>query len=557
MKELMKFAKDLQVLYVEDNEEARESTLGLLDNIFSHITTAVNGQDGLEKFQTKNFDLILTDINMPKMNGIEMVTKIRETNKHIPILILSAYNESGYFIETIKQGVEGYLLKPIDLNQFIDMLNKAIETIYLKKEIELYQNNLEEKVQEQTKKLHKQLYFDTLTSLENRNALLEVIEKEKPFGLMLIDINNFSALNDIYGADVGDNILKSVSKLLVDLSKNQYRVFRVGGDQFAFLDMNDDNLNFTQNVVTSILDTIESTTIATDDDSIKINLAVTVSVASNCDDTKMFKNAQIALHYAKKTNQYIIFYSDELNLDKHYKKELDAVNMVKKALEEDRVLPVFQQIEKYNKYETYECLVRIQEDEKLISPFVFLDAIKRTKYYTELTKVMIKKSFEKFRGTDTNFSINLSFEDISNKHLVSFLENIIQETDMAKQLILEIVESESIDNFKLVKSFTKKMQNMGVQISIDDFGSGYSNFAHILELNPDIIKIDGSLIKNICEDKKSFIIVKTIINFARELGIQTVVEFVHNQEVLEKTKELHVDGYQGYFIAEPTRNIKI
>ncbi len=555
MKKLMKYAQHLKVLYVEDNQEARESTLGLLNNIFENITTAINGEDGLEKFKKDEFDLILTDINMPKMNGIEMITKIRERNKDIPILILSAYNESGYFIDTIKQGVEGYLLKPIDLHQFIDMINKAIEKIYLKSEIKLYQNNLEERVQEQTKKLYRQLYFDGLTSLENRNSLLKVIEDEKPYGLMLIDINNFSALNDIYGSDVGDDILKNISRLLLNLAKDQYRVFRVSGDQFAFLDMNDDNFNFTQNVVTNILNEIENTTITTEDEMIKINIAVTVSVVSNCEVSKMFKNAQVALHYAKRTNQYIIFYSDELNLDRHYKRELDAVVMVKDALAKDRLIPVFQKIEKYEEHETYECLVRIKQDDKLISPFMFLDAIKRTKYYTELTKVMITKSFEKFKDTDTHFSINLSFEDISNKHLVNFLQEMIKQTKMTHQLILEIVESESIDNFKLVKSFTKKMQNIGVRISIDDFGSGYSNFSHILELNPDIIKIDGSLIKNIHEDRKSFIIVKTIISFAKELGIDTVVEFVHNKEVLEKTKELDVTGYQGYFIAEPSEKI--
>ena len=551
----MKFAQQLKVLYVEDNQEAREATIGLLENIFDNTTVAINGEDGLEKFKKDNFDLILTDINMPKMNGIEMTTKIREINQDIPILILSAYNESGYFMETIRQGVDGYLLKPIDLNQFIDMINKAIEKIYLKREIILYQNNLEEKVQEQTKELYERLYFDGLTSLENRNSLLKTIEEEKPYGLMLIDINHFSALNDIYGSDVGDDILKNVSKLLLGLAKEQYRVFRVSGDQFAFLDMNKDNLNFTQNIVTDILNEIENTTITTEDEMIKINIAVTASVVSNCEVAKMFKNAQTALHYAKKTNQYIIFYSDGLNLDEHYKKELDAVVMVKEALAEDRLIPVFQKIEKYEKCDTYECLVRIKQKEKLISPFVFLDAIKRTKYYTELTKVMIKKSFEKFKGTNTNFSINLSFEDISNKDLVNFLEEMLEQTNIASQLILEILESESINNFKLIKNFTKTMQNLGVRISIDDFGSGYSNFSRILELNPDIIKIDGSLIKNIHEDKKSFIIVKTIINFAKELGIDTVVEFVHNKEVLEKTKELDVTGYQGYFIAKPLENI--
>jgi len=555
MKELMKFAQQLEVLYVEDNQDARESTLGLLNNIFANITTAIDGVDGLEKFQTKKFDLILTDINMPKMNGIEMVTKIRETNKEIPILILSAYNESGYFIETIKQGVEGYLLKPIDLNQFITMINKAIEKIYLKREIELYQNNLEEKVQEQTKELYKQLYYDKLTSLKNRNSLGKVIEEETPFGLMLIDVNNFSALNEIYGSDIGDDILRSIGKLLTNLGENRYQVFRVGGDQFAFLDMFSDKLNFTEDTVTNILEAIENTTISTNDDTIKINISVTTAIVSNCEVSKMFKNAQIALHYAKRTNQHTIFYTDALNLDKRYKKELEAVSMVKKALAEDRIIPVFQKIEKYQKYNTYECLVRIKDGEKLISPFVFLDAIKRTRYYIELTKVMIEKSFKKFQGTDTCFSVNLSFEDIKNKDLINFLENKIAESKVQNQLILEIVESESIDNFKLVKTFAKRMQNLGIKISIDDFGSGYSNFSHILELNPDIIKVDGSLIKNICEDNKSFIIVKTIVSFAKELGVETVVEFVHNKEVLEKTKELNVTGYQGYYLAEPMEDI--
>ena len=555
MDKLIKFAQNLRVLYVEDNKEARESTLGLLTNIFNNITTAVNGEDGLEKFKEGDFELILTDINMPKMNGMEMIEKIRETDKDIPVLVISAYNESGYFIETIRLGVEGYLLKPIDLDQFLDMIRKAVEKIYLKKELEVYQNSLEKKVQEQTKELYKQLYYDSLTSLENKNSLLKVIKEEKPFGLVLMDINNFSLFNDIYGSDIGDEILKNVSKILLKLAKDQYRVFRVDGSQFAFLDTKKDHHKFTQNVITNILNEIENTTIVVKEETIKIDITVTVAVVSNCETDKMFKNAQIALHYAKKTNQYIIFYSNELNLDKYYKKELDTVVMVKNALAEDRVIPVFQKIKKPKKYETYECLVRIKQDGKLISPFVFLDSIKKTKYYTELTKTMIKKSFEKFKGTDKYFSINLSLEDISNKSLVNFIEDILKQTNMANQFIIEIVENDSIDNFTIVKDFIKRMQSFGVQISIDNFGKGYSNFSHVLELNPNIIKVDGSLIKDICKDKKSYIIVKTIINFAKELGIDIIVEYVHNREVMEKTKELNVDGFQGYFIAKPSEKI--
>jgi len=136
-----------------------------------------------------------------------------------------------------------------------------------------------------------------------------------------------------------------------------------------------------------------------------------------------------------------------------------------------------------------------------------------------------------------------------------FIENKLKETDVSKQLILEIVESESIINFKIVKDFISKMHKLGVKIAIDDFGSGYSNFSHILELNPDFIKIDGSLIKNICEDEKSFVIVKTIVNFAKELNIKIIVEFVHNEDVYKKVKTLNVFGFQGYFLAEPVQKI--
>ena len=548
MKKMMQFAKELKVLYVEDNEEARQSTLGLLENFFDHITVAINGEDGLEKFQSDKFDLILSDINMPKMNGIEMITKIRELDKDIAILILSAYNESGYFIETIKQGVEGYLLKPIELKQFVDMIKKAIEKIYLKYEVVSHQTNLEQKVQEQTQELRDQLCFDRLTSLENKQVLFKTIEEDNPTGLMLIDINNFSAINDVYGFEIGDKVLQNISKLLIDVAKDQYRVFRVDGNQFAFLDMNN-NLNDTS--VHNIISDIENSTIGTNENVANFNITLTASIVLSNQITDLFKEAQAALFHAKKTNQYLIFYYDELNLEQKHKKELDAIVMVKNALEEDRLVPVFQLIEKYQEYKTYECLVRIKQDGKLISPFFFLDAVKRTKYYTELTKTMIKKSFDKFRGTTSNFSINLSFEDITNSSLITFLEDTITQSNMANQVILEILENESIDNFKLVKDFTSKMQGLGVRISIDDFGSGYSNFTNVLELNPDIIKVDGSLIKNICEDEKSFLVTKTIINFAKELGADTVVEFVYNKEVLKKVKQLSPTGYQGYYLAEP------
>ncbi|RLA76362.1 MAG: hypothetical protein DRG30_03030, partial [Epsilonproteobacteria bacterium] len=123
----------LKLLYVEDNKKVRESILIILQEFFSDIIVAVDGEDGFEKFQENSVDLIITDINMPRLNGLEMIAKIKEIEDTIPVLISSAHTESNYFVDSIKLGIDGYLLKPFDLDQFIVALSNAIGKIQLKK----------------------------------------------------------------------------------------------------------------------------------------------------------------------------------------------------------------------------------------------------------------------------------------------------------------------------------------------------------------------------------------------------------------------------------------
>jgi len=143
IEELIKYSKTLKVLVVEDNDEARKQALKLLSNLFDNIVIAIDGVDGLEKFKADKFDLIITDINMPNMDGIQMCSQIRKTNKDIPIIILSAYNDTKYFMETIKLNINGYILKPINMQQFLDALHDTIERIKLRNEVYLYKLELE------------------------------------------------------------------------------------------------------------------------------------------------------------------------------------------------------------------------------------------------------------------------------------------------------------------------------------------------------------------------------------------------------------------------------
>ena len=146
LKELSKFSKNLQILYVEDNQEGREQTIKMLKNFFDDIIVGIDGQDGLDKFNQNKatLDIVFTDINMPNMNGIDMLKNIRTIDNIIPCIVLSAHNETNFFLDTISLGVDGYILKPIDMKQFITILSKTLEQIKLKNENIKYKHDLEE-----------------------------------------------------------------------------------------------------------------------------------------------------------------------------------------------------------------------------------------------------------------------------------------------------------------------------------------------------------------------------------------------------------------------------
>jgi len=124
LEDIIKSTKNIKLLYVEDNQEARETTELILEEFFDEITVAVDGEDGYTKFRDKAFDLIITDINMPKLNGLEMISKIRALDNNISVIVLSAHNEPEFFDNSIQLGIDSYLLKPIDIDIFIDALSK-------------------------------------------------------------------------------------------------------------------------------------------------------------------------------------------------------------------------------------------------------------------------------------------------------------------------------------------------------------------------------------------------------------------------------------------------
>jgi EAL domain-containing protein (putative c-di-GMP-specific phosphodiesterase class I) len=153
------------------------------------------------------------------------------------------------------------------------------------------------------------------------------------------------------------------------------------------------------------------------------------------------------------------------------------------------------------------------------------------------------------------FSLNFSYADMNNADLMNKLEDVISVNGLGNRLIFEIVETEQLDNMDIVNSFIERFRVHGVKIAIDDFGSGYSNFAYVFTLQPDFIKIDGSLISQILDNEKMYILVETIIEFAHKLNVEVIAEHVSSEELHDVLVKLNIDAMQGYFIGHPNENI--
>lgn len=238
----------------------------------------------------------------------------------------------------------------------------------------------------------------------------------------------------------------------------------------------------------------------------------------------------------------------------NFEETLKMIRLIREAIDNDYIQPVFQKIVSADTLEisSYECLCRIDHPiHGTIFPNSFMDIAKQIGVYGEITHAMFKKSFQTFADTKIPFSLNVSFLDIKEDKIRSDIRALLQEFTPGKQLIIEIVETEELDDLSIMYDFIQEMRSYGAQIAVDDFGSGYSNFNNINKLKPDYLKIDGSLIKDIDENTINFAAVESIVGMAKKLGMQTVAEFVHSKDICKICQNLGISKIQGYYIAKP------
>ncbi|MCK9491098.1 MAG: EAL domain-containing protein [Sulfurimonas sp.] len=405
---------------------------------------------------------------------------------------------------------------------------------------------------EQKNKLELLANTDSLTKLGNRNALKQESANAKNLSLILVNIDSFSQINDFYGHELGDNVLVEFAKKLKELceAKDNLKVYRVSGDEFAILASGMQAHSVVQKAQT-IVKFINSHTYQVQGETIELSATLSISFEEK---ENLHVTADMALKIARREAKDLIVYDKSMSLDDEYENNMLWTKRIKDAIKNDRIALYYQPIVDNNtlKINKYESLIRlIDEHGNVITPYFFLDIAKKAKLYKQLTKIVVQKSFEMFRENDFDFSINLSIDDILDKEISEYILEMLAIYNISSRVIFEIVESESIENFYEIQKFIKKVKLFGCRIAIDDFGTGYSNFEYLMRLEADFIKIDGSIIKEIVHNKNSEIITKVIVDFANRMQIEVIAEYVENNEVFKKVKELGIKSSQGYEFGQP------
>jgi len=390
---------------------------------------------------------------------------------------------------------------------------------------------------------------DALTGLPNRQRLLSDLLHTDNCSLALINIIDFSEVNEYFGYRTGDRLLQRLAVMLDSFLLPGMQLYRLAGDEFAVLQCAEVDQGLFEQFCLGLIRMIEQQGVAVDDQEFSISIAVGVASGDNA-----FIEADIALHSARDNQRSFERFDGESRLGQQIESNIRWVKRIRDAIRDDRICVYAQPIidARSGVIAKYECLMRLKaEDGKVYTPYFFLEAAKRARLSTELTRIVIRQAFSFFATRTDDFSINLTARDILDAETSELLLQSAVQFGVSSRLILELVESEGIENFEQVSQFLARARQIGCRIAVDDFGTGYSNFEYLLKLDIDSIKIDGSLIRHVDEDRNARAVAETVVDFARRLELETIAEFVHSESVKAVVEEMGVDYLQGFLLGEP------
>ncbi|WP_409252393.1 putative bifunctional diguanylate cyclase/phosphodiesterase [Bacillus sp. SCS-153A] len=407
-------------------------------------------------------------------------------------------------------------------------------------------------------------HYDALTNLPNRNLFLskleELIHQNTPAVLLFFDLDRFKTINDVLGHSTGDKLLIQVTDRLKRIGDEEVFIARIGGDEFAILLM-DYSMEEVENFVIRGMNTIKEP-FYVDEHQLYITGSIGGTKFQDGKGTaeELMKQADTAMTRAKEKgkNTYEFFNKGR---DVDILERLQLENDLRKGLEENQFELFYQpQVSvKTKMVESFEVLLRWRHPKKgIISPNIFIPIAEELLIINDIGKWVLQEACKQLKQWHTSgnpglkISVNVSLVQFYEKDFIPSLKRCLVENSLDSSFLhIEITETMAMKDLQQTILITKQLQQLGVGLSIDDFGKGYSSLSHIRDIPLDCLKIDGSFIRDLPHSKEAAVIIRTITAMAHSLDLVIVAEQVEEEPQVQFLQSVHCDYIQGYYYGKP------
>ncbi len=536
------------VILADDDPSIRLMVRHVLESEDFDIVEASDGLEAIKAVEKYHPALILLDAVMPGIDGFTTCQQIKD-NGHtdIPVMMITGLDDDASVERAYEVGAIDFITKPIKWAVLKHRVKSVVAKVIAERKVQLL------------------AYRDTLTNLPNRllfadrleQAVIRADRSRTSMALMLVDIDDFKLVNDSFGHDAGDKLIKAVGELISRSLRRADTIARLGGDEFAVIiegiDSPEDAISIADNLTTILehnvrLDDQETYTSA--------SIGIAVYPDDGKDARAILKNADTAMFRAKENGRHCFqFYKPDLSVSAM--ERMDLENSLKAAFEKDEFLIHYQPVIDIDKNEIIgvEALLRWQHPDKgMIQPTDFVPTVENSGLIIALGEWMIFSVCKQIRVwkdaglKNQNVSINLAPRQFKEQDLVALFTQAIAENNIeGSSLSVEVTERTLIDNVGEVESTLKKLRNMGIKVMLDDFGTGYASLAYLKNFPVDVVKIDREFISGIPDNPGDSAIVDAIAGLTRGLKLDLLAEGVETESQLSALKSIGCHYGQGYY----------
>ena len=557
-----------KLLIIDDEKQIRDLLVDLLGGVYD-CSDAGSAEEALTALSKQTFDLVISDIDMGGMSGLELVPRVHTLSPDTVVVMISGNQDLEFAIRALRVGAFDYITKPIDLRHVEASVKRALQHSELLKETRRYKEQIEELLQQRTAQVDWLAYYDTVTQLPNRalfeDRLTQAVSVAKAsgqsLGVLFISLDQFKKVNDSLGHVPGDSMLREFAERLKSCITRSDTVARFGNDEFALLKTGIDG-------TTDVIETIGSLSqvLRFSFDLPGQELYATASVGVSLfpfdgeDCQTLLKNAGAALYRAKKSGgaNYQFFTADMHELAN---RRLALETNLRRAIQNEEFLIHYQPRVSIDSLAItgVEALVRWQHPQLgLVSPSEFIPLAEDTGLILPIGEWVLRQACEQNRRwqeqgfAPIHVAVNISARQFHDQDLSQTVIRILHESNLAPNYLeLELTESSIMQNTEFTADVLTRWKNLGINISIDDFGTGFSSLASLKRLPIDALKIDQSFVRDATTDQDDAAIVMAITTLAHNLRLKVVAEGVETEEQLRFLQLLRCDEIQGFFFSKP------